>query len=120
MKKTKLKKLIISVFCVALCLATGVSALGDYTWDMPISFVVTAEMLPPPTTTPTFVVPTATPKPTAYPSITPLPTPLVNKDIVKTGDDAPVFAIVVVLTLSLLVLLIVYHYIKTKEGTTDV
>lgn len=120
MKKSKLRKLIISALCVALCLATGVTALGDYTWDMPISFAVTEEMLPTPTPTPTFVIPTATPKPTVYPSITPLPTPLVDKGIVKTGDEAPVFAIVVVLALSLLVLLIVYHYIKTKEGRTDV
>lgn len=121
MKRPNPRKIIVSILCLALCLATGITAFGDYTKDVTVSFMVTNDMLPTPTSAPGIVIPTATPMPTAYPVLTPRPTAFVNRDIIKTGDEAPpAAAIIVTIAVCLLIILVIYHYIKTKEGSTDV
>ena len=122
-RKPDLKGLALSILCIALCLTVGTSALADYSKDVPISFTVTADMIPTPTPTPTVTpnIPTASPTPTLTPIvITPQPIIKPDKNIVQTGDEAPVATTIVVIAVSLLVILIIYHYIKSKEGETNV
>ena len=120
-RKPNRKRLAVSILCIALCLTIGTSALADYSKDVPISFTVTTDMIPTPTPTADPNIPTASPMPTLTPIvITPQPIIKPDKDIVQTGDEAPVVAIIVVIAVSLLVILIIYHYIKSKEGKTNV
>ena len=120
-RRPDLKGLAVSILCIALCLTLGTSALADYSKDVPISFTVTHDMIPTPTPTMTPNIPIASPTPTITPIvITPQPTIKPDKDIVQTGDEAPVVATIVVIAVSLLVILIIYHYIKSKEGENNV
>ena len=120
-RRPDLKGFAVSILCIALCLTLGTSALADYSKDVPITFTVTADMIPTPTPTVTPNIPIASPTPTLTPIvITPQPTIKPDKDIVQTGDEAPVVATIVVIAVSLLVILIIYHYIKSKEGKPNV
>ena len=120
-RKPDRKRLAVSILCIALCLTMGSTALADYSKDVPISFTVTHDMILAPTPTVTPNIPIASPTPTLTPIvITPQPTIKPDKDIVQTGDEAPVVATIVVIAVSLLVILIIYHYIKSKEGKPNV
>ena len=120
-RKPNRKRLAVSILCIALCLTFGTSALADCSKDVPISFTVTPDMVPTPTPTVTPNIPIAAPTPTLTPIvITPQPIIKPDKDIVQTGDEAPVATTIVVIAVSLLVILIIYHYIKSKEGETNV
>ena len=120
-RKANLKRIAVSILCIALCLTLGTSALADYSKDVPISFTVTHDMIPAPTPTMTPNIPIASPTPTLTPIvITPQPIIKPDKDIVQTGDEAPVATTIVVIAVSLLIILIIYYYIKNKEGKTNV
>ena len=118
--KPDFKNLAVSILCIALCLTMSSTALADYSKDVPISFTVTHDMIPAPTPTVTPNIPIASPTPTLTPIvITPQPIIKPDKDIVQTGDEAPVATTIVVIAVSLLIILIIYYYIKNKEGTSN-
>ena len=114
MKHNAILKTAAVFLILILCLSMGVTAMADskgYSKDVSVSFVVTPDMLP---TTPTPVTPLPTPVTT--PSLTPVPTYAPLRPIVKTGDETPFAAIAVAAATSLLAAIVVYCYIRKKDG----